>query len=127
MLLEKGPNPCSVLAAIVTTTGSCGVSPLTMKDQHILTFRLAQLPCFVNSTVSPDSICDSVAPLNFTLVIFKVNPVTGPLASRGDGGDQVMSSDPDVAAAVALTFTGGPDGTREQTIEESNSKIYQSK
>ena len=43
----------------------------------------------------------------------QVYPVTGPLASRGEGGDQVTSSDPDVAAAVALTFTGGPDGTRE--------------
>ena len=31
MLLEKGPNPCSVLAAIVTTTGSYAVRPLPMQ------------------------------------------------------------------------------------------------
>ena len=66
------------------------------------------LPFIVKLSVVPERALVSVRPPNLTLVSCKVYPIIGPLASRGEGGDQVTVSADEVA--VAPISIGGPDG-----------------
>ena len=54
----------------------------------------------------------------------RVNPDINPLASRGEGGDQVIVSA--YGVAVELTSIGGPDGAEEDKKRGEGQKMKES-